>query len=159
MAVSQSTGRLDLPSKYKEWPKIAEDLKKLAEKKVRGVDAFEDICAKHDRWEQVRRPFSLLRRVLSDDTHVTKEFFCESLLPWIAGKALKVEELFKDTDQQLPVCRTKFIVCVCVCVGGGGGGGVGLSSYAVGTTQPCPNDCLVPRSFSRRGGVRESSGE
>ena len=113
MAVSQSTGRLDLPSKYKEWPKIAEDLKKLAEKKVRGVDAFEDICAKHDRWEQVRRPFSLLRRVLSDDTHVTKEFFCESLLPWIAGKALKVEELFKDTDQQLPVCRTKFRVCVC----------------------------------------------
>ena len=126
MAVSQSTGRFDLPCKYKEWPNIAKDLKNLAEKQVRGIDAFEDICAKHDRWEQVRRPFSLLQRVLSaDGTHVTKEFFCESLLPWIAGKALKVEELFKDTNQQLPVCRTKFRVCVCV------GGGVGLSSYAL----------------------------
>ena len=110
-AQRQSTSRLDLPSKYKEWPNIAKDLKSLAvaEKKSHGVslDAFEVICAEHDRGEQVRRPFSLLKRVLrSDGTHVTEEFFCESLLPWIAGKALKVEELFKDTDQQLPVCRT-----------------------------------------------------
>lgn len=108
MAESRSNkSLLDLPSTYKEWPKIAKDLKNLAEKKVRGVDAFEGICAEHDRWEQVRTPFSLLRRVLSDGTHVTEEFFCDSLLPWIAGKALKVEELFKDTDHQLPVCRTK----------------------------------------------------
>ena len=108
MAESRSKkGLLDLPSTYKEWPKIAKDLKNLAEKKVRGVDAFEGICAEHDRWEQVRTPFSLLRRVLSDGTHITEEFFCDSLLPWIAGKALKVEELFNDTDHQLPVCRAK----------------------------------------------------
>ena len=94
---------VNLPSTYKQWPEIKDDLTNLAEKKLRGVDAFEDVCKKHDRWEPIKPPFSLLRRVLSDGSHVTEEFFCETLLPWIAGKALQVEELFKDANQQIPV--------------------------------------------------------
>jgi len=94
---------VNLPSTYKQWPEIKDDLRNLAEMKLRGVGAFEEVCKKHDRWEQVKTPFSLLRRILSDGTHVTEEFFCETLLPWIAGKALQVEELFKDANQQLPV--------------------------------------------------------
>lgn len=94
---------VNLPSTYKQWPEIKDDLRNLAKKKLRGVGAFEEVCKKHDRWEQVNPPFSLLRRILSDGTHVTEEFFCEILLPWIAGKALQVEELFKDANQQLQV--------------------------------------------------------
>ena len=98
---------VSLPNIGKEWSKVKDDLKKLAKKKVVGLDAFEAIYKANDRWMNVAVPFNVLRRVLQDGTHVTEEFFCESLLPWIAGKALQVEQLFKETKHKLPVSFLK----------------------------------------------------
>ena len=95
-----------LPNTYKEWEKIRHGLKKLAEKRERGLDTFEAIYKNEiDPWDSARPPFGLLRRVLSDGSHMTEEFFCERLLPWLASKALQVEELFKDCDYKLPVSQ------------------------------------------------------
>ena len=106
MAKERSSIRL--PNTYQEWEKIRDGLKKLAEKRERGLDAFEAIYkGEIDRWERAVPPFALLRRVLTDASHMTEEFFCERLLPWLASKALQVEELFKDCDYKLPVSHKR----------------------------------------------------
>lgn len=93
---------VELPHTQENWANLKSGLTELAEKKVKGLDAFEEFLSKNDRWESLGTPFSLLRKVLSDGKHFTEEFFCETLLPWIAGEALRVEELFKDKNR-LPV--------------------------------------------------------
>ena len=95
---------VELPNTQENWANLKAGLTELAEKKAKGVEAFEEFLSKNDRWESLSTPFSLLRKVLADGSHFTEEFFCETLLPWIAGEALRVEELFKD-GQELPVSQ------------------------------------------------------
>ena len=47
--------------------------------------------------------FATLRAVLKKAEHITESHFLDTLLPWIAGKALEVEELFQPQDSKLPV--------------------------------------------------------
>ena len=100
---------MELPNTQDHWKELKVGLAKLAEKKVKGLEAFEKILSENDHWESVSTPFSLLRQLLSRDTHFTEEYFCETLLPWIADKALQVEELFKDSRYKLPVSWS----CMC----------------------------------------------
>jgi hypothetical protein len=98
---------VELPNIQDHWKDLKVGLTNLAEKKVKGLDAFEKILSENDHWESVSTPFSLLRQILSRDAHFTEEYFCETLLPWIADKALQVEELFKDSGYKLPVSKHK----------------------------------------------------
>ena len=95
---------IHLPCTYNEWPKLKTDLCNLAEKKITGLDAFDEILKENDRWENIHLPHALLRRVLKEDKVFTQEYFCETLMPWIAGKAVQVEELFKESEYRLMVC-------------------------------------------------------
>lgn len=47
--------------------------------------------------------FATLRAVLKAAEHITESHFLNTLLPWIAGKALEVEELFRAQGHKLPV--------------------------------------------------------
>ena len=96
---------VELPNIQDHWKSLKPGLVNLAEKKVKGLEAFEGILSENDHWESVSTPFSMLRKVLSSDGHFTEEYFCETLLPWIAGKALQVEELFKESGFKLPVSQ------------------------------------------------------
>ncbi len=94
---------LSLPNTRPEWSKLREGLQKLAEKQVRGVEELEAFIEGNDRWSVIHPPFDVLRRVLKDADHVSSEFFAETLLPWVAKKALQVEELFKEQGHKIPV--------------------------------------------------------
>ena len=96
---------VELPNIQDHWKDLKVGLASLAEKKVTGLEAFEKILSENDHWESVSTPFHLLRQVLSRDGHFSEEYFCETLLPWIANKALQVEVLFKDNGYKLPVRR------------------------------------------------------
>lgn len=100
---------VELPNIQDHWKVLKPGLKNLAEKRVKGLEAFEKILSENDHWESISTPFSLLRQVLSSDGHFTEEYFCETLLPWIAGKALQVDELFKDSGHKLPVSITRTV--------------------------------------------------
>lgn len=96
---------VELPNTQERWKNLKVGLTNVAEKKIKGLEAFEKFVCENDLWESTSAPFSLLRKVLAHDKHFTEEFFCETLLPWIAGKALQVEELFKN-GSRLPVSQT-----------------------------------------------------
>lgn len=95
---------MELPSSQERWESLEVGLKELAEKKVKGLEAFERFVCENDHWDSISAPFSLLRKVLADDKYFTEEFFCETLLPWIAGKAVQVEQLFND-GSKLPASQ------------------------------------------------------
>ena len=95
---------MELPNAQDHWENLKVGLTDLAEKRVKGLEALEKIVCENDHWETISAPFTQLRRVLAEDKHFTEEYFCEKLLPWIAGKALQVEVLFKDAPR-LPVSR------------------------------------------------------
>ncbi len=94
---------VSLPNTRPEWSNLRVGLKNLAEKRVRGVEEFEAFIESNDPYKVIHPPFNVLRRALKDADHVSEEFFAESLLPWIAKKALQVEELFQDCNHKLPV--------------------------------------------------------
>ena len=100
---------VELPNTQEHWLKLRVGLTDLAEKKVKGLEVLEEILAENDHGQAISTPLSLLRKVLSDGSHFTEEVFCETLLPWIAGKALQVEELFKESGYKLPASRILFI--------------------------------------------------
>lgn len=93
---------MELPNAQERWKNLKVGLTDLAKKKVKGVEAFEQFVREND---DQKSPFSLLRMVVANDKHFTEEFFCETLLPWIASKALQVEELF-DKGTRLPASQT-----------------------------------------------------
>lgn len=96
---------VELPNAQERWKNLKVGLTDLAEKKVKGLEAFEQFVCENDDRKFISAPFSLLRMVVANDKHFTEELFCETLLPWIANKALQVEELF-DNETKLPVSQT-----------------------------------------------------
>lgn len=85
---------ISLPNAQVSWPKLKQDLEAIVSKKVGGVDALESLLESNDRWSNVQLPLTLLRNVLKKEKK--EENFAEAQLPWLAEKALQVEELFKD---------------------------------------------------------------
>ena len=100
------TGKKDfilLPVLYKSWPELKLDFSSLADKTLKGIDGFEEVVKKNDRWENINTPFNLLRRVLEEEEFFSTDHFCDTLLPWLARKALDVEDLFKDSEYKITV--------------------------------------------------------
>lgn len=94
-----------LPVAYENWSSLKDDLDVLASKKTKGLDVLEEILCKYDQWENVHVPLGLLRDVLKKGDHgFTEEHFCGVLLPWLAQKALEVNDLFKDHKIRVRVC-------------------------------------------------------
>lgn len=94
---------IHLPVLYENWPKIKADLKALADKDIKGISRFEEVLQRNDRWENVKVPCNLLRNVLEEERFFSTEHFSDTLLPWLAQKALDVEQLFKESDNKLKV--------------------------------------------------------
>ena len=90
-----------LPNTYDSWPKIKEDLSALSMKTRKGLDPFERALERDGESVEL----ALLKKVLTKAVYVTEEQFYETLMPWIAGKALQVETLFKETDYKIQVGR------------------------------------------------------
>lgn len=93
---------IPLPNTYDAWSSFKNDLEAL-ENEAAGVEALESILKRHDRWENVQIPLGLVHRVLKSDDHFTAERFSNVLLPWLASKALQLQELFENFDYKLPV--------------------------------------------------------
>jgi len=94
---------ISLPNTYPPWKGLQEDLESLQKNEVQGMPALETILKKHDRWENIHTPFKLLRDVLKKDNHFTDEYFSDILLPWLAKKALQVQELYADQGFRIQV--------------------------------------------------------
>ena len=96
-----------LPNLLDTWPGVSETLRKICEGEVKDVETFEKLYATTDcnpaRAVYGPPKFVALRRVLRDRDHVSEAHFLGTLLPWIAAKALEVEDLFIDHNHQLPV--------------------------------------------------------
>lgn len=93
-----------LPVLYDHWPQLRTDLKALASKEISGADALEEVLQRNDRWENIRLPLTLLKGVL--DNGGTKDHFYDVHLPWMAQKALQVEDLFKESEYKLKVVES-----------------------------------------------------
>ena len=94
-----------LPNKLDSWAKVSENLRKIVQGEVRDVEGFERVYTSIESYRpKISEPkFAGLRRLLRDGLHVSERHFLDTLLPWIASKALEVESLFRDQNYQLPV--------------------------------------------------------
>ena len=94
-----------LPNKLDSWAKVSENLRKIVQGEVRDVEGFERVYTSIEAYRpKIAEPkFAGLRLVLRDGRHVSERHFLDTLLPWIASKALEVESLFRDQNYQLPV--------------------------------------------------------
>ena len=102
---------LRLPNTLETWPKARETLRRIRDGEAKDVDTFEKLYALNEsptitRARAAATPQFVpvaLRRVLRDGDHVSERHFLDTLLPWVAGKALDVEQLFLEHNHQLPV--------------------------------------------------------
>ena len=94
-----------LPNTFKTWPRVSDSLRKIQEGQIRELQEFEKIYPQLEfsRESEADPKFGTLRHVLNDAKHITEPHFLGTLLPWIAGKALQVEELFRAEEHKLPV--------------------------------------------------------
>ena len=107
MAANIEVGKrsIDLPNRLDSWAKVSETLRKIVQGEAKDVEGFETLyaSAESSRSEYAGSKLEGLRRVLRDGQHVSERHFLDTLLPWIAGKALEVDSLFKDQNNQIPV--------------------------------------------------------
>ena len=87
---------ISLPVLYESWPRVRDDLKAIADKTATGLDALKQLLEKNDG-DNVT--LSQLGQVTAD----SGEHFCDVQLPWLASKALQVEELFKQSEHKIQV--------------------------------------------------------
>ena len=94
-----------LPNKLDSWARVSDNLRRIVQGGVQNVADFETAytCIESFRPKLAEPKLEGLRRVLRDGRHVSERHFLDTLLPWIAGKALEVEDLFRDQNHQLPV--------------------------------------------------------
>ena len=106
-----------LPNTYERWPEVGSVLTNIRDGEVCSLEDFERLYPRleFERPHRVSQipTFSSLRRVLRNGKHFTTAHFLSTLLPWIAAKALQVQELFKDKGHRLPV--RVFVCCIWTC--------------------------------------------
>lgn len=104
-----------LPSLYDTWPRLKGDLHAIATKEAKGLEALEEVLERNGYPGGV----SLLRNVLKKEDHFTTDHFCAVQLPWLAQKALQIEDLFKCSEFKLQVrtCTASMsLTCCCCCL-------------------------------------------
>lgn len=87
-----------LPVLYESWARLKGDLQVIASKTDTGPEALEKLLEKNEGGSV---GLALLRKVLAQKN--TTEHFSEVQLPWLAVKALQVEELFKKSEYKIKV--------------------------------------------------------
>ena len=96
-----------LPNTFETWPKVSENLRKIREGQVRDVEEFEKLYIQLEvgskRAKDAKPTFATLRRALKDADAISEPHFFDTLLPWIAGKALEVDDLFKAQGHEILV--------------------------------------------------------
>ena len=96
-----------LPNTFEAWPRVSENLLKIRGGQVRDVQEFEELYTQLEcspkRAEDAKPNFATLRRVLKDANHISERHFLDTLLPWIAGKALEVGDLFTAQGHEISV--------------------------------------------------------
>ena len=98
---------ISLPHSHKEWPLVKEKLQRLADKSICGPDALASVVQVSPEWGLDKPPMlNVLRKVLGAGDYYTVESFSEDLLPYIAKRALAVEELFPTKDIPVSVEST-----------------------------------------------------
>ena len=101
--IRQELKFISLPNTYPSWKDLQQDLESLEKKEIKGLEGLEVILKRHDRWENIHPPFKLLNDVLQKDRHFTTQYFNDILLPWLAKKALQVQELFEAQNFKILV--------------------------------------------------------
>ena len=91
---------LRLPLLYENWSRVKDDLRGIADKTATpgGLQALEKLLEANVGGDV---SLSLLHKVLAQDQMT--EHFSDVRLPWLATKALQVEELFKDSEHKIKV--------------------------------------------------------
>ena len=106
MAEKSLEKTISLPNTFETWPKVSANLRSIQDGQVHDVEEFEKLYLQLEftAARALRTPkFATLRSVLKKAEHVTESHFLDTLLPWIAGKALEVDELFQAQGSELPV--------------------------------------------------------
>lgn len=106
MAEKSLENAISLPNTFETWPRVSENLRNIQEGQVHDVEEFEKIYLQLEFTAEraLRTPkFATLRTVLKRAEHITESHFLGILLPWIAGKALEVDELFHAQGNKIPV--------------------------------------------------------
>ena len=99
-------GTIALPNTFETWPKVSENLRRIRGGQVRDVQEFEKLYTQLEvgkRTKDAELNFATLRRVLKDANAISERHFLDTLLPWIAGKALEVDDLFQAQGHEIPV--------------------------------------------------------
>ncbi len=101
----------NLPHSLTEWPSIKAKLQAVADKvTVGGLEAISDVVLASPYWGLDKPPLlNTLNKALSSGTHFTKEAFFRDVLPYIAGRAVQVEELFPEKTIQVSPCIIRII--------------------------------------------------
>lgn len=107
---------ISLPNTYSSWAKVSENLRKIQEGRVREVHQFEELypLLEFSRESDADPKFATLRHVLNDAEHITERHFLDTLLPWIARKALEVDELFRSRGHQISVRGGNMMLGECI---------------------------------------------
>ena len=102
MASSTSVSTYDLPHSHKEWTKVKEKLKNIADKKETGLLALAEAISLSPYWTVDTIPMlNVLKKALGDGKFYNEEQFCNDILPYIASRALAIESLFPSKTIQV----------------------------------------------------------
>lgn len=90
----------NLPHSHKEWPIVKRKLQLLSDKTIDGsLEAIGNVVLVSPYWQgRTDQPLLLnsLNTALTQGGHYTVEGFCGEILPYIATRALEVENLFPE---------------------------------------------------------------
>ena len=99
---SSTVSTYDLPHSHKEWTKVKEKLKNIADKKETGLLALAEAISLSPYWTVDTIPMlNVLKKALGDGKFYNEEQFCNDILPYIASRALAVESLFPSKQYRL----------------------------------------------------------
>ena len=88
-----------LPNTCSWWEDFKGFLTKLQAKEIRSIEDYIAAFQENDPFNEAKRLSNLLAACQhSASTPVNEKLFIEELLPWLAGKALAVEQLFVEGE-------------------------------------------------------------
>ena len=90
-----------LPNTCSWWKDFKGFLTKLQAKEIRSIDDYIAAFSENDPFKEAKELSNLKAACqLSANTPVNEKLFIEELLPWLAGKALAVEQLFIEGENR-----------------------------------------------------------
>jgi poly(ADP-ribose) glycohydrolase len=95
--MATSSRKYTLPHGEAKWSQIKDQLEKLSNGTVKGVQGLREVIAISPQWANPNPPIlNTLGKVLNDGEHWNIEEFGDDILPYIAKRAMEVETLFPE---------------------------------------------------------------